>query len=256
MSGIQEWDSIYHIRWAIIKPADMSKKKGWLGILFIPILFGGAMCTPVNHSNTQTPPSSQDTIKLPAPLHDSETSLEAALIERRSVRDYTDEPLSLAEISQLLWAAQGITHPNGYRTAPSAGALYPLEVYLVSGNVIDLPPGVYRYTPQKYELVKIREGDIRSELSRAALNQKSVEQAAAIIVITAVYERTTVKYGDRGIQYVHMEVGSVAQNVYLQAVSLDLGTVFIGAFHDEDVRAIVGFPANEHPLGIIPIGNK
>lgn len=234
----------------------MDKKKVLLGILLFPILFGGVMCTPINNTDMRRPSSDQETIKLPTPSHDGEVSLETALMERRSVRDYTDEPLTLAEISQLLWAAQGITHPSGYRTAPSAGALYPLEIYLVSGNVTDLPSGVYRFTPQGHELVKISEGDRRSELCQAALNQKSVEQAAAVIVIAAVYERTTVKYSDRGIRYVHMEVGSAAQNVYLQAVSLDLGTVFIGAFYDEDVKTVVGLPDDQQPLGIMPLGRK
>jgi SagB-type dehydrogenase family enzyme len=234
----------------------MNKKKALLGILLSPILFGGVMCTSINNTNMRRPSSDQETIKLPVPSHDSETSLETALMERRSIRDYTDEPLTLAEISQLLWAAQGITHPNGYRTAPSAGALYPLEIYLVSGNVTGLPSGVYRFIPKGHELVKISEGDRRSELCQAALNQKSVEQAVAVIVIAAVYERTMVKYGDRGIQYVHMEVGSAAQNVYLQAASLDLGTVFIGAFYDEDVKAVVGLPDDEQPLGIMPVGRK
>jgi SagB-type dehydrogenase family enzyme len=234
----------------------MKIKEMLLGIILIPILFVGTTCTPVNHPEPQIAPSNQKNIKLPTPSYDSEISIEAALMERRSIRDYSDEPLTLDEISQLLWAAQGITHPNGYRTAPSAGALYPLEIYLVSGNVSDLPSGVYWYISDKHTLTKISEGDKRVELSKAAVGQKSVEDAAAIIVIAAIYERPTKKYGDRGIQYVHIEVGSAAQNIYLQAVSLDLGTVFIGAFHDEDVREILSLSDAEQPLGIMPVGKK
>lgn len=193
-------------------------------------------------------------IELPEPASDSDIPVEQALLQRQSVRDYTDRPLTLAEISQLLWAAQGITRSGGKRTAPSAGALYPLEVYLVVGEVAGLADGVYKYLPADHELVRVAEGDRRVDLSAAALSQESIEAAPAAVVITAIYERTTVKYGERGIRYVHMEVGSAAQNVYLQAVSLDLGTVFIGAFHDQEVRQVLNLPADEHPLCIMPVG--
>lgn len=214
------------------------------------------MCGQDNHADPATVLPNGESIKLPDPILKGDTSIEEALVERRSVREFTNEPLTLTEISQLLWAAQGITHPGGYRTAPSAGALYPLEVYLVAGNVNDLPAGVYRYDPQGHALEKISEGDKRSMLSQAALGQEAVKNGAAVIVITAVYERTTVKYGDRGIQYVHMEVGSAAENIYLQAAALDLGTVFIGAFSDEEVKEVLGLPAEEQPLCIMPVGRK
>jgi SagB-type dehydrogenase family enzyme len=226
------------------------------GISLFAFLFGGVMCTSrvATESNLVQPIG--ENIELPDPFLDSPTSIEQALSERRSVRDYSNAPLTLAEISQLLWAAQGITHPSGYRTAPSAGALYPLEVYLVAGNVEDLPAGVYLYDPEKHLLKLVSEGDIRSRLADAALGQEPVENAAAVIVIAAVYERTTGKYGDRGIRYVHMEVGSAAQNIYLQAVSLDLGTVFIGAFDDEEIKKVVGLQDQEQPLCIMPVGRK
>ncbi|MDI6770454.1 MAG: SagB/ThcOx family dehydrogenase [Anaerolineales bacterium] len=193
---------------------------------------------------------------LPTPVHDSKTSVEKALLERRSLREYSREPLTLAEISQLLWAAQGITHPAGLRTAPSAGALYPLEIYLLAGNVTDLHAGIYRYKPESHALSLIAEGDQRPALRQAALGQSAVQDAAAIIVIAAIYERTTVKYGERGVSYVHMEVGSVAQNVYLQAVSLNLGTVFIGAFNDDEVKKVLHITGDEQPLGLMPVGRK
>ena len=187
-------------------------------------------------------PQKRDTgeiIKLSPPAFDSSTSIEQALRQRRSIREYKDEPLTLDELSQLLWAAQGITAQPRYRTAPSAGALYPLEVYVISGDVENLPAGVYRYLPHEHGLINVAAGDRRVELSRAALNQDSVREAPAVLGITAIFERTTVKYGNRGIQYVHMEVGSVAQNVYLQVESLNLGTVFIGAFHDDRVMKVL-----------------
>ena len=195
-------------------------------------------------------------IFLPDPNYEGEISVEQALLERRSVRSYSIAPLSLAEISQLLWAAQGVTSPNGGRTAPSAGALYPLELYLLEKNVSDLPNGIYHYRPREHALVLKIEGDHQQALYEAALRQSAVMDAAAVIVITAIYERTTIKYGERGRQYVHMEVGSVSQNIYLQAVALEMGTVFIGAFHDDQVRILLHLSKDEIPLGIIPVGRK
>lgn len=196
-------------------------------------------------------------IKLPEPRYDSETSIEEALSTRRSIRAYKDEPLTLAEVSQLLWAAQGITGQGiGFRTAPSGGALYPLEVYVVIGNVKSVTKGVYKYKPHEHELVKVRDRDVRNELSVAALRQTCIGAGSIVIVFSAVYERTTQKYGDRGIRYVYMEVGHAAQNVFLQAVSLDLGTVVVGAFKDDKVKNILNMPNEEHPLYLMPVGKK
>jgi len=202
----------------------------------------------------QTSKLNNDKINLPKPKYTGNTSVEEALYKRRSIRVYKDEALTLREVSQLLWAAQGITDPRGFRTAPSAGALYPLEVYVVIGNVKEIPKGVYKYKPDKHELVKVKSGDVRNELCSAALGQPWVKNGSIIIVFSAVYERTTQKYGNRGIRYVHMEVGHAAQNVYLQAVSLKLGTVTVGAFKDNEVRKILNMPNNEHPLYIMPVG--
>ncbi len=200
--------------------------------------------------------SSTGRITLPQPAYDSTTSIEKALLGRRSARDYKDEPLTLAEVSQILWAAQGITDERGFRTSPSAGALYPLELYVVIGNVEGISEGIYRYNPEKHELIKIVDGDKRVELCAAALGQSCVKEGAMTIVFSAVYERTTRKYGERGIRYVHMEAGHAAQNVYLQAVSLNLGTTVIGAFNDEEVKKIVKMADEEHPLYIMPVGKK
>ncbi len=197
-----------------------------------------------------------ETIRLPEPVQDSKTSIEQALTQRRSVRSFTDSSLTLAEVSQLLWAAQGITSPRELRTAPSAGALYPLEMYLVAGNVDALPAGVYHYEAERHELVRIVSGDKRPVLCAAALGQPSVRNAAAVIVIAAVYELTTIKYGTRGIQYVHMETGHAAQNVSLQAVPLHLGTVVIGAFQDAEVKKVLKMPDREQPLYVMPVGRR
>jgi len=195
-----------------------------------------------------------DTIILPEPRNSGGISVEEALLERRSIRNYKNEALTLAEISQLLWAAQGITDPGGYRTAPSAGALYPLEVYVVAGNVEGLQAGIYKYRPQGHELKKVAEGDVRAELCAAALDQECIEDGAAVLVFAAVYERTTRKYGERGEQYVHMEVGHAAQNVYLQAVSQGLGTVVVGAFDDGGVEKLLQMQDDERALCIMPVG--
>lgn len=195
-------------------------------------------------------------IKLPEPSNTSNLSVEEALSKRRSIRAYSGESLTVEEVSQLLWAAQGITSPGGGRTAPSAGALYPLELYLVVGDVEGMDKGVYRYRPEEHDLEKVKDGDIRAELAEAAVGQECVKDAAIDIVFTAVYARTTWKYGERGIRYVHIEAGHAAQNVYLQAVSLDLGTVVIGAFIDSEVKKIVNAGEQEEPLYIMPVGRK
>ncbi len=198
----------------------------------------------------------QDIINLPEPKYESKLSIEKALLQRRSVRDYKELPLDISEVSQLLWAAQGITDQRGLRTVPSAGALYPLEVFLVAGNVSGLPAGAYRYKPAGHALVKVAGGDRRAELCEAAGGQACVKNGAAVVVFTAIYERTTVKYGDRGIRYSHIEVGCAAQNVYLQAVSLDIGTVFVGAFDDSQLKQLLNLDDNEHPQCIMPLGKK
>src|SRR3970282_526875 len=164
-------------------------------------------------------------------------SFEAILRKRRSVREFGASSLSLAAAGQLLWAAQGVTSSAGERTAPSAGALYPLEVYLVAGSVDVLPAGVYRYRPQKHALRVHLAGDRRRELGEAALGQTAVSKAPAVLVVVALYARTARKYGVRAERYVHIEAGHVAQNAYLQAQVLGLGTVIVGAFEDDAVRS-------------------
>jgi SagB-type dehydrogenase family enzyme len=225
----------------------MGMSKRILKSIFIVI--GVLLFTGSNAASGET-----ESIRLPQPQFDSEVSIEETLRSRRSVREYEDLPLSLKEISQLLWAAQGITNSNGFRTAPSAGALYPLEVYLVAGNVKGLAQGVYKYKPKAHELVNVSKGDKRTQVSAAALGQSCVKKSAAVIVLAAVYERTMKKYGQRGIRYVHIEVGNASQNIYLQAVSLELGTVIIGAFDDEKVKRVLNMLNTEQPLAIMPVG--
>jgi SagB-type dehydrogenase family enzyme len=240
----------------------MSKKKKYslisalLTVCIIVILFIIFRPSILKNETTPKPSLDSEIIDLPEPRYESETSLEKTLLDRRSVREYGEDPLSLSDISQILWAAQGITNPRGYRTAPSAGALYPLELFVVAGNVKDLPEGVYRYLPEDHNLDRILDGDKRDDLYEVSLRQSAIKDAASVLVISAVYERTTVKYGDRGIRYVHIEVGHATENALLQIVSLKLSAVVIGAFHDENVQKVLGLQDDEEPLLLVPIGKK
>lgn len=195
-----------------------------------------------------------ETIALPKPTRDGRTSVEAALQARRSVREFAGGGLSLAEAAQLLWAADGVNRPNGYRTAPSAGALYPLEVYLIAGNVEQVATGAWKYSRGDHALVAVSPGERRRDLARAAYHQSWIAEAAAIIAVAAVPERTAAKYGARAERYVPIEVGHVAQNVYLQAAALGLGTTIVGAFDDAQVKAIVEMARDEHPMCLLPVG--
>lgn len=193
-------------------------------------------------------------LELPEPRLDGDVSLEASIRERRSVREFSDRPLSLADAGQLLWAAQGVTSRDGGRAAPSAGALYPLELYLVAANIESLPAGVYRYRPRGHRLQHLVDGDLRNALAQAALGQAWVRRAPAVLVIAAVYERSERKYGQRARRYTRIEVGHVAQNVYLQAAALGLGTVIVGAFDDAEVQQLLELPGDHAPLALMPTG--
>jgi SagB-type dehydrogenase family enzyme len=187
-------------------------------------------------------------MRLPQPALISSVSLEEALANRSSIRDYTDEPLSMQELSQILWAAQGITRPQwGGRTAPSAGGTYPLDLYIVvkKNGVVDLAEGIYKYIPQRHTISLTMTGDHSNALAIAALDQEWVAEARINIVISAVFERTTERYGERGVRYVYMEAGHADQNIYLQAAALNLGTVVIGAFHDDQVKEVLGLEDKE-----------
>jgi SagB-type dehydrogenase family enzyme len=193
-------------------------------------------------------------VKLPQPCLSGQVPLEQALLSRRSMRTYSRDALTVDDLTQLLWAAQGVTHSQGYRTAPSAGALYPLELYAAVGCVIGLPAGFYRYRCLEHALEFRSARDLRPELYRAALSQRPVERAPVTLLFTAVYGRTTATYGSRGVRYVDMEAGHAAQNLSLQAAALDLKSVVIGAFHDDEVKQAATLPADETPLYLVPVG--
>lgn len=228
------------------------------------LFFVGCNLHPNETNETQQAQMSDEslTYKLPAPQKEGSLSVEKALTRRRSHRSYLDKAISTEDVSQMLWAAYGITKPlsyaqtrGGLRTAPSAGALYPLEIYILIGNVKNIEPGVYKYTAKDHRITRTIDHDAKPDLSEAALNQEMIKKAPACIFYSAVFERTTQKYGERGRKrYVCMDLGHSAQNVYLQAEALHLGTCAIGAFDDEEVKAVMQLPEEEEPLYIMPIG--
>ena len=193
-------------------------------------------------------------MKLPQPKTEGVVSVEEALSGRRSIREYSHQALSLQEVGQILWAAQGITSPRGFRTAPSAGGKYPIVLYLVASNVDGLAPGVYCYDPEAHTLRSLMRGDWRRHFYDVAGERLPVLRGAMNLVITATYERSKAKYADSWEQYVHIEVGCVVQNVYLQAEALGLGTVVLGAFDPDKVKELLG--TDLVPLAIMPIGKR
>ena len=192
---------------------------------------------------------------LPITGPETNNCLNQILQRRRTHRAFASRPLSLVEVTQLLWAAQGVSSQAGLRTAPSAGALYPLELHLLSGDVDGLPAGRYRYDPMHQSLHAESRGDLRQIVAAAALQQDWIAQAPAVFVISAVDTRTTRKYGKRGIRYVHMEAGHAAQNLLLQAAALRLAAAIVGAFVDEELQRLLDLPGQERPLLILPVGH-
>ncbi len=198
-------------------------------------------------------------IILPKPSFDGKISVEKAIKGRRTVRDFRERGISLNHLSQLVWAGQGITDTSGNkRAAPSGGALYPLDIYVVIGEngIEKIEAGVYRYSPREHSLLSIAKGDRRREIALASLSQMWMAHAPVIFIITAEYRRITGKYGERGIRYALMEVGHVGQNLFLQSEALGLGAGIVGAFNDSDVSSRAGLPSQHEPLLIMPVGHK
>lgn len=191
------------------------------------------------------------TFKLPEP--DKSTSLFQLLGNRKSVRRYKKEPVYINELSKLLWATYGLVNKKRH-VVPSAGATFPVEVFIFVKNVEGLRPGVYKYIEQDHSLILIKEGDYSRELARACLDQSWVREAPLNIVITAIYEKTTGWYGERGFRYIYMEAGHIGQNIYLAATEMNLGTVAIGAFNDEDIARLLGLGEEYIVLYVFPVG--
>lgn len=207
-------------------------------------------------------------IKLPAPDMTGDMSVEAALNTRRSERVFMQDAIQLADLSQILWAAQGITWRldtvprqwkgekwlGGVRTAPSAGALYPIELYVAVTNVETLEKGLYKYNPLEHTITKTLDGDKREAILNAGLMQSAIKNGKACIIIAGNFGRTEFKYKGRANQYVYIESGAVCQNIYLQCEALNIGTVFIGAIKEDLLRETLGIPDFETPIGLMPIG--
>ena len=194
-------------------------------------------------------------MKLPEPILKGTLSVEEAIVSRRTVRSFAKRPLSLDEFSQLLWSAYGIT--EGFkRTVPSAGALYPMDIYAAVGLVNDVKAGIYHYIPEEHGISLILKGDMRSSIAEASLFQMWMADASVLFIITVEYHRITIKYGERGIRYALMEAGHIAQNLFLQAEALGRGAGIVGAFHDDKLLKITDIPKSHYPLLIMPIGYK
>ncbi len=226
---------------------------GILLFIFLYLYFGGFIKKEISKQEIIFQDKQKKEIILPKPNLKGNSSLEEIFQKRRSIRDYKNKPLTLNDVSQILWASQGITQGN-HRTVPSAGALYPIEIFLTIKNVQGLEKGIYHYIPKDHKLILIKEGDFSEDLSDAALSQQCVKDSALNLIITGVFERTTQKYGERAIRYVWMEAGHSAQNIYLEAGALNLGTVSVGVFEDEKVKRILNLPKTIDPLYIMPIG--
>lgn len=197
------------------------------------------------------------TMKLRPPKTDGTVSVEYAIKQRRTIRSFSPEILNLNQLSQLLWSAQGMTENGGFkRAAPSAGALYPMDVYAVvgSGSVERIEAGVYHYEPNGHALSYITKKDVRDGVAKASLSQMWMARAPLNIVITAEYSRITLKYKERGIRYAMIEAGHIAQNLFLQAEAMGLKAAIVGAFHDNELIEILKIPRTHEPLLIMPIG--
>lgn len=196
-----------------------------------------------------TPATVRGEISLPAPTPPGTALLDDVVTRRRSTRSFTSEALTWAEAGRLFWAAQGITDGSGHRAAPSAGALYPLELYAVTAQ------GVVHYLPEGHKVEQLDIGDVRAELSKAALGQTPVQDAPFVLVVVGVVARTRAKYGDRAERYVAIEVGHAAHGAVLEATALGLGAVTIGAFEDEEVRTLLKLPSGSFPYYLICVGH-
>jgi SagB-type dehydrogenase family enzyme len=197
-------------------------------------------------------------VKLPPPSHKGAMSVEEALKVRRTVRQFAARGLDQKQVSQLLWGADGLSDPKGLRTAASAGATYPLEIYVVVGErgVADLPAGVYRYLVKEHALEPGVKGDLRQAVAQASLHQAWMTHAPVLVVIAAEYRRCTARYGERGIMYTHQESGHVGTNVFLQAEAMGLGAGIVGAFEDKGLGGALQLPKEHVPLLVMPVGYK
>jgi SagB-type dehydrogenase family enzyme len=192
-----------------------------------------------------------ESIKLPDP--DKSTPLSQLLLKRRSMRRYSRGEIDLKELSQILWSTYGLINEER-RVVPSAGATYPVEVFIFASRVFGVEPGIYKYSEYEHSLIPLKKGDYSRELAKACLGQSWVKNAPLNIVLVARYRKTTDWYGERGFRYIYMEAGHIGQNIYLSATELGLGTVAVGAFKDEEVARLIGLGEEYIVLYVFPIG--
>ncbi|MBT8406501.1 MAG: SagB/ThcOx family dehydrogenase [Deltaproteobacteria bacterium] len=198
-------------------------------------------------------------IALPSPSYKGKVSVEETLKSRRTHRSFQPRPLTLKQFSQILWGAYGVTsqrYGSFLKTAPSAGALYPLDIYGVvgQGGVETLAPGVYHFRPENHTVELVKQGDLRAKVARQALQQMWMAKAPLMLVITGEYNRSSMKYGPRGVTYTHIEAGHVGQNIFLQAEAIGLKAGIVGAFNNRGVVTTMGLPPSHDPLLIMPVG--
>jgi len=229
-----------------------------VGSVILAVGLGAAAMGGMGSQEAEAPESSRSAVELPPPSLKGAVSLEEAIRSRRCVRQYADRALSLAQLSQLLWSANGVTGRNHrFRAAPSAGALHPLDFYAVvgQGSVEGLEAGVWHYRPADHEIDRVKEGDDREALARAALGQRQVGTAKVVVVVTVEYARSTGKYGDRGRRYALMDAGFAAENFFLQVQTLGLAACVVGAFRDEQVAELLGLPKAHEPILLLTVGH-
>lgn len=226
-----------------------------LGLLFFSLFKG---ITPQSSKDKVTPNEeiimNDNILQLPQAEKQGGMSLNDALALRRSGRSYIQEPMHIKQVSQLLWSAQGINNEDNFRTAPSAGATFPLEIFVMTNNISGLDKGIYHYQPEDHALELVHQGDYSSELMKAALGQSMIKDAALVVIFGAVPERTTARYGKRGERYVHNEIGHASQNLHLQASALGLSTVVVGAFKDDEVENVLQLNNEIRVLYLMPVG--
>jgi SagB-type dehydrogenase family enzyme len=199
-----------------------------------------------------------EAIKLPAPATKGTVSVEEALQNRRSTRKFANRSLELAQISQLLWAGDGINNPQGKRTAPSGRAAYPIDLYLVAGErgVTNLAPGVYRYVVADQALEPVAKGEFRPAVAKACNSQAWMTEAPVILVISGDYKRSEAKNGEQGTLFTHLEAGLIAQNIFLQAGALGLGAGIVGGMHEKALAQALKLPQADIPFLAMPVGYK
>ena len=236
------------------KLVRIMKKIAMIAIVIGLAVFLTAIMALSDSSNQMT----ADVITLQAPHTDGGMSVEKALLERRSVRSFTNESLTLDEVSQLCWAAQGVTDDKGHRTSPSAMATYPLEVYLLAGNVTGLPSGVYHYFPQGHNLTTISLGNKIPELFNSSMGGKEDwrKGSPAVFIVTGVFERINKIPGQDLSRFVYVEAGTASENLLLEVVSLGLGATYTAGFDENKTKEYLGLKSGETPIGILPVGHK